>query len=150
MTSFDDENEIGVFPNSGHHYTFVPIPDELVGETSELRALCVKDDVPWSTHPEHHWIRYRPGTKDYEGQSQCGLWVAIESNLGDVTRGFVFEPRRNVEPRPVDPGYDALKTPYAFHDVNGTGGVDPMAISIPLAIPPDGRTVAIPIKPIVW
>ena len=82
---------IAVFPDSGHHCTFVPFPTALLAKFPELRALCASERTPWR-ELNKSWQRGRFANRD----GQPGLWVAVESNLGTVRRGTLYEPRHQV------------------------------------------------------
>lgn len=100
---------IDVFPDSGHHYTFVPLLSEALQKYPQFKQLCQTGRQPWR-EVNHPWIRARFAMKD----GQPGLWVAVESNVGSVRRGSIFEPRQPSEPRP-----DATNaTPYAASDIS--------------------------------
>jgi hypothetical protein len=147
MASVPESKEIGVFPNSGHHYEFVPIPHETLERNKALEQLCKEDQAPWRSHPEHSWILYRPSTR-FDGTR--GFLVAIESNLGGRERGLVYEPRQSVEDRSVPLEYDPLKTPYAFRDLGELGGIKPLTLSIPIYNEHGAVTDEVKLKPIVW
>lgn len=139
--------EIGVFPNSGHHYEFVPLPETIETECPDLREACVQDREPWRQHPDHAWIVYRLGV---QADGTRGLWIAIESNLGGPDRGLVYEPRRPCRDAPVPEGHDPNKTPYAHRDPNELGGLEPLRVSIPIKRPNGEGEISIPLRPIVW
>lgn len=100
---------IDVFPDSGHHYTFVPLLSEALQRYPQFKQLCQQGRQPWR-EVNHPWIRARFAVKD----GQPGLWVAVESNVGSVKRGSIFEPRQPTDPRPDAPN----ATPYAASDVS--------------------------------
>ena len=100
-------HQIFVTPNTGHHYAFVPIPKEIFTKTPEIKQLCDQGKQGWRPL-NYSWIRGRFASKN----GTPGLWVAIESNLGSIKRGSIFEPRREV---PI--GDRENPTPYAATDV---------------------------------
>ena len=100
---------IDVFPDSGHHYTFVPLLSEALQRYPQFKALCQQGRQPWR-EVNYSWIRARFAMKD----GQPGLWVAVESNVGTVKRGSIFEPTQVCD----SPGDISNPTPYAASDVS--------------------------------
>ena len=100
---------IDVFPNNGHHYSFVPLSKEVVAKFPVIKALCDRGKEPWR-QLNHSWVRGRFATKD----GVQGLWVAVESNVGTVRRGTTYEPKREVDDAPNETGNPS---PYAVSDV---------------------------------
>ncbi len=140
-------SEIGVFPNSGHHYEFVEIDESTLSRVEALRKACREDKTSWLVHPDHSWIIYRPGSR---ADGKEGLWVAIESNLGGPDRGLVYEPRHPVGDLPVPEMYNQRYTPYAFPQVSDLGGLEPMVVSLPIYDEQNQVVAEVPLKPIVW
>lgn len=146
----DKTPPIGIFPNSGHHYVFAPIPQELQ-QHQWLLDVCKEDVDPWSLHPQHRWVRYRAGKKTENGQSILGFWVVIESNCGHGSRGFVVQPKREVPPRPVVVKTSQHDTPYVFHDVSEVERSPNIRLQIPVRNPKNGNEVLqLPVPPIFW
>lgn len=145
-------DHIGIFANSGHHYVFVPIDEADLAQHKELATVCLNDTAPWTTHAEFPWVRYRPGRKVEKRRTIAGYWVAVESNLGRGTRGFVCDPPTPVPPRPVPPTYDEHATPYAFHEINElVPATRTIALRIPVKHPHTGEELfQLPLPPIVW
>ena len=114
---------ISVFPNSGHHNTFVPFTSDLLVKFPELRQLCAAERTPWRDL-NHSWVRGRLATRD----GQPGLWVAVESNLGTIRRGSVHEPRRQA---PDGTGNPENPSPYAAADPARLPGETNIHLSIP-------------------
>ena len=63
------------------------------------------------------WIRFKPGVKQYFNPFKIkhGIWVAIESNLGSITRGSTIIPQ---EPCDQFPFTGQPETPYAYETSN--------------------------------
>ena len=80
--------EIEIFANSGHHYYFAPLPPRILKGVQEL---C-KAQTDWEVWPGKKWIRYRYGTKD----DNCGVWLAVESNLGAVSYTHLTLPTKRI------------------------------------------------------
>jgi len=99
---------IDVFPNSGHHYSFVPLDKDVITKYPVIKALCDRGKEPWR-QLNHSWVRGRFATKD----GVQGLWVAVESNLGTIQRGTIYEPKREVDAAPEESG---STSPYAVTD----------------------------------
>jgi len=122
---------IDVFPDSGHHYTFVPLLSETLKRYPQFKQLCAQGRQPWR-EVNHTWIRARFATKD----GQPGLWVAVESNTGTTRRGSIFEPRQPCEPRP-----DAENaSPYAASDLSKLPG-EAKVITLKVPSPADPKTL---------
>ena len=83
--------EVRVFPDSGHHFTFIPLSPKHA-KIAKLKKFCMRNKGPWAQLEKYPWIRYRIGSQGNE----AGVHVAIESNLGTVKRGSMYEPRREV------------------------------------------------------
>ena len=103
--------DVEVFPDSGHHFLFVPLSSKHLAIT-KLKKACLQDKLPWEQLPTHPWLRYRPGRQDNE----AGVHVAIESNLGSIRRGTIYEPRAEVALE-NPPEIGAQSAPYAYEGV---------------------------------
>ncbi|MGI6356619.1 MAG: virulence factor SrfB [Lentisphaeria bacterium] len=70
---------------------------------TRLREVLIgaNDDCRWKTWPGKTWIRYRYGSKRRRGREgdAIGLWLALETNLGDASRGLPVDAR---PPQPRD------------------------------------------------
>jgi len=104
---------IDVFPDSGHHYTFVPLLPEVLQKYPQFKQLCAQERQPWR-EVNYSWVRGRFAVKD----GQPGLWVAVESNVGTVRRGTIYETREPCEPR-TDP---VSTPPYAVASISKLPG----------------------------
>ena len=123
--------QIKVFPESGHHYTFVPFENDVLTKYPKLRQLCAQGRHPWS-ELNYKWVRGRFAMKDV----QPGMWVAVESNLGSVERGSLYEPRRQAgAPHSLD-----NNSPYAAPDLTRLPG-QPQVITIQIPSPTDSNTL---------
>lgn len=141
-------NSIYVFPNSGHHYDFVPLPKDLPN-AAKLALLCRSDRSPWHEHPTYKWIRYRLATREAAGDAISGIWVAIESNLGPPQRGLVFEPYRQVDERQPDSLQARLATPYASHEESDVRPLEGTTVDV--HDPDTGEVIAtLPLPNITW
>jgi hypothetical protein len=100
---------IHVFPNSGHHYFFLPLEKDLLSTYPLLKQMCDRGKEPWFQAGRLAWVRCRLGTKD----RVPGLWVAVESNVGTIRRGTIYEPRRQSD-APCD---TTNPSPYAVTSV---------------------------------
>jgi len=109
--------EIQVVPNSGHHFYWIPFnPSSLkqldMQAAKELERRCQQPSA-WATG-KMSWVRYK-FSMDYDnkGNKIPGIFLAIESNLGDVTRGSTLVPATEV------PRFDFVgqpEPPYAFRN----------------------------------
>lgn len=121
---------INVLPNTGHHYFFVPFSKEALteagGPQSDWARKCRSNTSPWEPcclngeEIPTTWIRARFG---YKGKrSNIGIWIAIETNVGPVTRG-TFLNEESVTEASLPPQEDWSKSPYAL---KGIGEIRPM------------------------
>lgn len=129
--------QIFVFPNTGHHYSFVPIAKEVLSKTPKLKQLCDQGKQGWRPL-NYPWIRGRFASKD----GTPGLWVAIESNMGTIKRGSIFEPRRE-----VPTGDRENPTPYATTDVTRLPKGEHI---VEIKMPVDGVTTEVVSFQVVW
>lgn len=143
---------IHVFPNSGHHYTFIPFPDELVRSVPKLQRLCKGQRMPWGELGERgeRWIRGRYGV-DKNGVP--GIWVAVESNLGMIQRGSLHGAKRQVPDSDLpEDKEDWKRSPYAFEDVTKLPDdteARPFVIEIPHPDNPDQKIEVANFK-VIW
>ncbi len=83
-------------------------------DIEECREECA--DAPEKAAPPcpaARWIRYRYGYKG--SRANIGLWIAVESNLGDVTRGTLLgKAREPVAPKNVPAPELRKKSPYRY------------------------------------
>src|SRR5690349_6864709 len=82
---------INVFPDSGHHFAFVPIAKEVLTKYPQFKQLCDQARSEWRPL-NHTWIRGRFATH----HGVPGMWVAVESNTGTIKRGSIYEPKHQV------------------------------------------------------
>jgi len=122
---------IDVFPDSGHHYTFVPILSEVLQKFPQFKQMCAQERQPWR-EVNYTWVRGRFATKD----GQPGLWVAVESNVGAVRRGTIYEPRQPCETRTDS----ANASPYAATDLGKLPG-EVKVVSLRVPSPADSKTL---------
>jgi hypothetical protein len=137
---------IYVFPDSGHHYTFVPLPKETLAQYPQFRALCSQERQAWR-NLHHSWVRGRPGTRE----GVPGFWVAVESNLGSVKRGSIYDPKRQLPAESVKPEELENPSPYASTQVSRL----PEAALIPIKFPapppaPAGTLVEVAQLQVIW
>jgi hypothetical protein len=129
---------IDVFPNSGHHYTFIPFSREILTQHPKLKEVCSQGRQPWRTL-NHAWVRGRFAMRD----NQPGLWIAVESNAGTADRGAIYEPRHPL-PAPPPPAAGAATannaSPYAVPSVMRLPE-EPMKVSIKVPSPAAPQTL---------
>ncbi len=102
------------------------------------------------------WMRYRFG---YKGSAQnLGLWLAIESNIGPVERGTLFDEQEiAADAMPSNPREYAV-TPYAYPNaqaigknlINGGNSQVKDAYSIILPVELNGKIVPFEQVDIIW
>lgn len=123
---------IDVFPNSGHHYSFVPLSKDVISKYPVIKALCDRGKEPWR-QLNHTWVRGRFATK--EGVQ--GLWIAVESNVGDIRRGTIYDPKRSAG----DAQADVInQSPYAVSDATKLPD-EPMRVTIKIPAPGEPKNL---------
>lgn len=134
--------EIKVFAESGHHYSFLPFSLELLKAHPTLRTICEQERVPW-TDISHTWLRGRFGMNE----GRHGMWVSLESNLGDICRGSIYEPKRDFHASEAGQHSQENPSPYAAAD--STRLPDDIG-SIPIQLELGNEKVTVAILNIVW
>ena len=112
------------------------------------------------TQPEEQeyytWMRYRFGYKG--GAQNLGLWLAIESNIGSIERGTLFDEQEiAADAMPANPK-EYTVTPYAYPNtqaigknlINGGNKNVKDAYSIILPVELNGRVVPFEQVDIIW
>lgn len=100
---------ITMFPDTGHHYFFHPLDKD-----SPLCPGCLANNASWKTAQGHlekadpakpapalrpiHWCRTKLGKKNDEP----GLWICIETNVGNLWRGMEIGHEEEAPARPRD------------------------------------------------
>jgi len=148
--SADTLHAIYVFANSGHHYTFIPLSNELQSSFPKLVKLCKIERTPW-LELDFKWVRGRYGM---DNNGKPGIWIVVESNIGSIDRGSIYAPERQVPETelPSDSREDWSKSPYAYRDSKSLPDDDespPITISVP---DPDDRSKTIDVAQfkVVW
>ncbi len=92
-----------IFPDTGHHFLFVPFQSEQIQASPDLSDFCKKDISPWdhvyaSGGQRIPWIhaRFTYRFNDASAVDEPGILLVIESNLGRVDRGFVLQPKERL------------------------------------------------------
>ena len=93
--------EFRVFPNTGHHYLFVPFDKDWSSKydkEQQLKRKCLSDKEPWRRYEgkdsasgelkKYTWIRTRPGV---DSNKIPGIWLAVETNVGTIERGTFYD-----------------------------------------------------------
>ncbi|RYD82488.1 MAG: hypothetical protein EOP84_09315, partial [Verrucomicrobiaceae bacterium] len=150
--------QIQLVPNSGHQFYWVPFDGPAIqrldhGSRTSLTRLCI-EAKPWapleSRGTQHSWARYKFGVRlDTGGQKSYGVWLALESNLGDITRGSLFVPPEAVPERP----FSGQPLPrYAFrceNDISVTGHLH-LVFDFPKTEAEDSEKVALAEVDVYW
>lgn len=112
-----------VLADSGHHFQFVPFPKGSRNRPANLEKLCREDKSPWLEGRDEAgkrlpWLRYRYTSRaaSLSEDRECGVLVAIETNLGRPQRGWIYQPE---EPLPREPAAshkpaEDRSSPYAY------------------------------------
>jgi hypothetical protein len=135
---------VSAFPDSGHHYEFVPLPPDKC--STQLIAHCNSDSAPWIAHATKSWIRYRLGSRRFEQRDEIGVWLAIESNLGDPSRGFVYEPFEHIPARPLKPADEVSPSPYPFHSLSEIGDQRIVEVVVPILDEGNGGRIEVQVQ----
>jgi hypothetical protein len=134
--------QVRVFPESGHHYAFAALSRGLLAAQPTLRTLCEQERVAWR-ELDQPWLRGRFGMNE----GIHGMWICFESNLGDITRGSVYEPQRSYHPQEAAEHDSSNPSPYAaISPTRLPDGVE----SIPIMIELGGKDLKIAELEIVW
>jgi hypothetical protein len=142
---------IMVFPNSGHHFDFIPIPDATLNDYEGLReAILTEQYSHWlvpdcpgytteqlgtpSLSQDPPWVRFCLGKKGTE----VGMWVAVESNLGDATRGVLLGETETTGEIRADLVTYAAQSPNQLRSgaIRFTPGVEIVGVCPEVALPP--------------
>jgi Virulence factor SrfB len=137
-------SQIHVFPESGHHYAFVHFEREHLTAHPTLRKLCEEERIPWTPINNYKWLRGRLGMNE---EGHHGMWVAMESNLGDAGRGAIYENERiyhEAEAAQFD-----LDNPTPYAAVNAARLPDEIEV-IPIDLQLGGKTVTVAKLEIIW
>lgn len=181
-------HELKIMPNTGHHYFFIPFSPQFLAQhgvkTGELARKWRSNNTAWKAVPKKNfdkketpapaaadrqaqqpqaeeqeyytWMRYRFGYKG--GAQNLGLWLAIESNIGPIERGTLFDEREIAEDTmPTNPK-DFAVTPYAYPNaqaigknlINGGNSQVKDAYSIILPVELNGKVVPFEQVDIIW
>jgi len=125
---------IDVFPESGHHYTFVPIDKAILDKYPNIKKLCSAERSEWR-EVNHAWVRARFASKD----GVPGIWVVVESNLGSHRRGSIYEPRRAMTE--AEAGQQDLANPSPYAALDATRLPDDIEIEIRIPSPDEPKAM---------
>jgi hypothetical protein len=116
---------IYLFPNTGHQYYFLPLALDVGSAAADVKKFedlekvtllqgsasgrigQLASQAQWREADQARWLRWRYGDRIYHrrkgsvGTRVFGIWIAIETNLGNVDRGYVWEVDRH--PQQDDP-----------------------------------------------
>lgn len=136
------ETEIKVFAESGHHYSFLPFAREVLTAHPMLRTICEQERVPWA-NVSHSWLRGRFGMNE----GQHGMWVALESNLGDIQRGSLYEPKRSYHAQ--EAGLHNIENPSPYAATDPTRLPDDLE-AIPIEVELGKEKVTVAVLNVIW
>lgn len=153
-------HRLHVLPNTGHHYFFVPFSKSSLTEAGGLQSTwaknCRSNTSPWEPcclngeETPATWIRARFG---YKGKkSNIGIWIAIETNVGPVTRG-TFLNNESVTEESLPEPENWSKTPYALKAVTDIRPLDDKTIKqyeFTVSIKATGKQVTLATIQVVW
>lgn len=144
-----------ILPNTGHHYFFIPFGKEITdqlpgGSRGELAKKCRASKTTWQRYStEAPWIRWRFGFKGKK--SNIGIWVAVESNFGDIKRGTLHDKREIVAADMPEEGkreislYRSVNTEALKYDKDGQS--QSFDVSVPLG---GGKELPLAVLQIIW
>lgn len=150
-----------VLPNTGHHYFFYPFPKDIIdrsgGPTGDLARVCRSNSAPWEPAcradgdgQPTRWVRTRYGHKGK--RSNIGLWVAIETNFGNIKRG-TFVSREEVLKEAVPDGAMANPTPYGMTQVTELFNMEDGRVYFSLSLPDmrnPGQLIRLVTIEVIW
>ena len=86
------------------------------------------DEQPWERCAQgHRFVRHRIGPCDAHGMRFLGIWMAIETNLGEKDRGWFYQEIGNPDPSRFPPAV-LEATPYAAASVNSLKRDDAVSV----------------------
>ena len=96
---------------------------------SDIKSVIKNyDERPWqSCAMGHRFVRHRLGTCDALGMRFLGVWIAIETNLGEKDRGWFYNEIKAPDPK-VFTSKVLERTPYAASSVNSLKKEDVFAL----------------------
>jgi len=96
---------------------------------SDLKDLIQNfDERSWELCAHgHRFVRHRLGPCDANGMRFLGIWLAIETNLGEKDRGWFFQEIGSPDPARYTPSLLAA-TPYAAASVNSLKKEDAVSV----------------------
>lgn len=119
--------EFPVFPNTGHHYLFIPFEKEWLSKYDKDRLLmrrCQSDKAPWRRYEgkdsasgelkKYTWIRTRLGV---DSNKTPGMWLAVETNVGTIRRGTFYDKREITKGDMPASEEERMHSPYAYSDI---------------------------------
>lgn len=100
----------------------------------------------------HSWLRYRFGSKG--GANNLGVWIAVETNIGTVERGTLYEEREIAKEEMPEDRTAYNLSPYAYSRPEAIGrtpaGSAKDALSIMLSVKLDDKTIPLEPVDIIW
>ena len=122
INSKDELTRLGFYPNTGHHYVFLPLSTSenqirgLARASSGIAKRCRSEREEWKVYQDRDtgekwpWVRWRYTTQD----DQPGILVAVETNIGTASRGAIYKGRHAVPPEKVET--NDIPSPYFAKD----------------------------------
>ncbi len=116
-----------IFPDTGHHFHFVPFDEKQIQESTNLSDICLENTCPWfhvlaSDGNCLPWIRARFTYRYNEAsaRNEVGVILAIESNLGTIQRGLVVQPKERITGEKARPHTEHRPSlsPYAHAELS--------------------------------
>jgi hypothetical protein len=136
------ETEIKVFAESGHHYSFLPFaPRSADGASDAAHNLRTGTSAVGQCLP--YWLRGRFGMNE----GQHGMWVALESNLGDIQRGSLYEPKRSYHAQ--EAGLHNIENPSPYAATDPTRLPDDLE-AIPIEVELGKEKVTVAVLNVIW
>lgn len=83
---------IELYPDTGYHLFFIPVQEELCSD--KFRTSCVEEKTPWrgiENRDTYNYIKVKPSFTSRGGNDIFGFLVAIETNIGDESRGTFYD-----------------------------------------------------------
>ncbi len=120
--------EFRVFPNTGHHYLFVPFGKDWLSKYDEQQKLnrkCKSRKEPWRRYEgkdsasgklkKYTWIRTRLGV---DSNGTPGMWLVVETNVGTIKRGTFYDERQITKEDMPASEEERKHSPYAYSDIS--------------------------------
>ncbi len=107
MSEETEEIKFNLFPDTGHHYLFIPLKDRGL-------AQAQAESKVWHWIDSYPWLLWRSGEKNGES----GIWLCAETNQGTTARAVFSKDGEHGDGNPPEES----KSPYVAESSSGSLG----------------------------